>query len=276
MPKGSIGAFVAPVAMSSAMISPTPGPNWKPCAEKPKAWNAFSCVADCPDDRDVVRHAPLDAGPGAHDRGGCHDRKDGNGRLGRQAQLLETHFGNIVLRLGAPAPSASDDDRAVRHLLEGKGPARRADDGVAEARHAAGDDHHRSDRLHRGLLAELARDLTGPCAGAVENIAAGDDRAVPAGDRPVAAFAADQVGTDVLVKAHAERTRLALEGEGRPIGQRESVVQASEAADAVARDGRKMFARLRLSRTTSWSKPSERMRRPGPSTSPVPPRSPPP
>src|SRR5262249_21218596 len=34
---GSIGVDVAPVAISSAITSPTPGPSWKPCPQKPNA-----------------------------------------------------------------------------------------------------------------------------------------------------------------------------------------------------------------------------------------------
>jgi hypothetical protein len=33
----SMGVLVAPVAISSAMTSPTPGSIWKPAPEKPKA-----------------------------------------------------------------------------------------------------------------------------------------------------------------------------------------------------------------------------------------------
>src|SRR4026209_2920349 len=35
MLKGSIGMLVAPVVISSAIKAPTPGPSWKPWAEKP-------------------------------------------------------------------------------------------------------------------------------------------------------------------------------------------------------------------------------------------------
>lgn len=35
--KGSIGVLVLPVAISSAITSPTPGPSWKPWPQKPKA-----------------------------------------------------------------------------------------------------------------------------------------------------------------------------------------------------------------------------------------------
>ena len=35
MLKGSIGMLVAPVVISSAISAPTPGPSWKPWAEKP-------------------------------------------------------------------------------------------------------------------------------------------------------------------------------------------------------------------------------------------------
>lgn len=40
-----MGRLVARVVISSAMIAPTMGPSWNPCAEKPKAWNTFSAVA---------------------------------------------------------------------------------------------------------------------------------------------------------------------------------------------------------------------------------------
>lgn len=42
------GISVAPVAISSAIVSPTPGPIWKPCPLKPKAWNRPGVVAEGP------------------------------------------------------------------------------------------------------------------------------------------------------------------------------------------------------------------------------------
>ena len=40
----SIGTLVEPVATSSAIIAPVPGPSWKPCVEKPNWWNTPSEV----------------------------------------------------------------------------------------------------------------------------------------------------------------------------------------------------------------------------------------
>src|SRR5579863_302266 len=37
MSNGSSGVLVAPVSISSAITSPTPGPSWKPCPQKPNA-----------------------------------------------------------------------------------------------------------------------------------------------------------------------------------------------------------------------------------------------
>ncbi len=46
--KSSSGISVRPVVMSSAIVSPTPGPSWKPLPEKPKAWNRPGVVFDWP------------------------------------------------------------------------------------------------------------------------------------------------------------------------------------------------------------------------------------
>src|SRR6516162_10188264 len=38
MLKGSIGRLLRPVAISSAISAPRPGPSWKPCPQKPNWW----------------------------------------------------------------------------------------------------------------------------------------------------------------------------------------------------------------------------------------------
>ncbi len=45
---GASGEAERPCVTSSAMISPTTGPSWKPCPEKPNAWIRFGVVADQP------------------------------------------------------------------------------------------------------------------------------------------------------------------------------------------------------------------------------------
>src|SRR6185312_5741019 len=45
MARSAIGTLVEPVATSSAITAPVPGPSWKPWAEKPNWWNTPSDVA---------------------------------------------------------------------------------------------------------------------------------------------------------------------------------------------------------------------------------------
>ena len=45
MARSPIGTLVAPVATSSAITAPVPGPSWKPWVEKPNWWNTPSEVA---------------------------------------------------------------------------------------------------------------------------------------------------------------------------------------------------------------------------------------
>ena len=71
----SIGMLVEPVATSSAIIAPVPGPSWKPWVEKPNWWKTPSRGRARPDHGNVVGHVGLDAGPGAHDGGRAHHRE---------------------------------------------------------------------------------------------------------------------------------------------------------------------------------------------------------
>ena len=101
-PDPSIGTLVAPVATSSAITAPVAGPSWKPWAEKPNWWKTPSDVRARTDDGNVVGHARLDAGPGAHDGGLAHRREQLPHRARADRELGPVEHGAVARRDRAP------------------------------------------------------------------------------------------------------------------------------------------------------------------------------
>src|SRR5690606_29294587 len=89
-----------------------------------------------PDDRNLIRQESLDARPGPHDLHVAQVRKevgdrDGTGTHGRHVDHGMTTYGVSIT-----AQTASDDHGAIGVLLERKGPAHGAQNGLDEWGHA--------------------------------------------------------------------------------------------------------------------------------------------
>ena len=97
MRKASIGVLVRPVATSSDMTEPAPGPELEAVRRKAKSVVGALARAARPEDRDLVGDASLDAGPGAQDVSRAHDREDVVDGAGADAELCPIEHRDVVV-----------------------------------------------------------------------------------------------------------------------------------------------------------------------------------
>ena len=130
--------FVDPVAISSAMTAPAPGPSWKPCAEKPNWWNTpFRRGAAGPN---TGMSSGMLASMPAQARTIVAPRMTGNSShtvLALVGELGPVEHGNVLVAHRATEMAAADQHRAVGELLEGELAPAQDHHRLDEGRHAA-------------------------------------------------------------------------------------------------------------------------------------------
>ena len=171
MPRSPIGRLVAPVATSSAITAPAPGPSWKPWAEKPNWWNTPSDVALGPT---TGMSSGMRASMPAQARTIVAARIAGNSSHTVRALIGELapveHGARCWSRYGRREMAAADQHRAVGELLEGELAAAQDHHRLDEGGQPAGDHQHRRDHLERHRLAQRGGDAVGPGAGGVDDL----------------------------------------------------------------------------------------------------------
>jgi hypothetical protein len=197
-----------------------------------------------PDDGNVVRHARLDAGPGADDLGAAHNGKKVPDRLGAESEAAKIELGRVGVAVERALVAAADQHRAVGELLEGERARGRPNHRLDEGRQAIADHQHEGGGNDRRAFAERGGDTIGPGAGAIDDGGGCMARAVRSIDAPACALAAQPGDARPLGEARAGTRSGPAERHGGAKGIGGAVGPADDAAEAMIGNRRQHRAEL--------------------------------
>src|SRR6218665_3161601 len=163
------------------------------------------------EDRQIVGHAGLDAGPGAQDACRAHDREQILNRPGTGGELLPVEEGAIFIAQGPAAVAAADQHRAIGPLLERELAPPRDHHRRDKGRQRLRDHQHRRDHRERHWLAPAGGDPVGPGTGGIDQARRGELAGIGQ-NAPERTVAQHLCGMHALADAGTESLRLALEG----------------------------------------------------------------